>query len=220
MKRAAGHALRAELRDSTETAISQNRMDGVRQEGRCRDQSPRRPNDAFNRRNRNTVRSGERPADASPTENTHVQKKTALTCENAQSPKTECPDAEQLKAIYYALVDHLRAVVAGACIFGPKVQKRTIRRADDIMWDLRKALKLQLVAAEERRKSALEALTGCIRASAQIGWLRKHEWHFAVNNFGEPVVIEAEFIRHKIGDPRVAPIQADPPAHRQKATSK
>jgi hypothetical protein len=59
----------------------------------------------------------------------------------------------ELKAHYYALFDQLRAVVAGAGKFGPKVQKRITRRTDDIAWELRKALKLQIMAELQKQKA-------------------------------------------------------------------
>jgi hypothetical protein len=48
-------------------------------------------------------------------------------------------------------------------------------------------------------KADLKALTGYVRASAQIRWLRRHGWKFAVNALGDPVVAVAEFERHMVG---------------------
>ena len=48
-------------------------------------------------------------------------------------------------------------------------------------------------------KSDLKALTGYVRVSAQIRWLRKHGWRFVVNGLGDPIVAEAEFNRHLVG---------------------
>jgi hypothetical protein len=48
-------------------------------------------------------------------------------------------------------------------------------------------------------KSDIEALTGYVRASAQLRWLRRHGWRFVVNALGEPVVALAEFNRHMVG---------------------
>lgn len=47
-------------------------------------------------------------------------------------------------------------------------------------------------------QSDIRALTGYVRASAQIRWLRKHGWRFTVNGLGEPVVAEAEFNRRLV----------------------
>ena len=48
-------------------------------------------------------------------------------------------------------------------------------------------------------KEDLATLTGYIRASAQIRWLRHHGWRFAVNGLGDPIVAVAEFNRHLVG---------------------
>lgn len=48
-------------------------------------------------------------------------------------------------------------------------------------------------------KADLATLTGYIRASAQICWLRRHGWRFAVNALGAPIVAQAEFDRHMVG---------------------
>jgi Domain of unknown function (DUF4224) len=55
-------------------------------------------------------------------------------------------------------------------------------------------------------KSDLKALTGYVRVSAQIRWLRKHGWRFVVNGLGDPIVAVAEFNRHLVGGrvPRAA----------------
>lgn len=45
----------------------------------------------------------------------------------------------------------------------------------------------------------LSALTGYIRASAQVRWLRRHGWRFTVNALGRPIVALAEFNRHLVG---------------------
>ena len=47
--------------------------------------------------------------------------------------------------------------------------------------------------------SDLQDLTGYIRPSAQVRWLRRHGWRFTVNALGEPVVALAEFNRHLVG---------------------
>lgn len=43
-------------------------------------------------------------------------------------------------------------------------------------------------------------LTGYIRPSAQIRWLRQHGWRFSVNALGKPMVAIAEFNRHMVGN--------------------
>ena len=48
-------------------------------------------------------------------------------------------------------------------------------------------------------KTDLKALTGYVRVSAQIRWLRKHGWRFVVNGLGDPIVALAEFNRHLVG---------------------
>jgi hypothetical protein len=48
-------------------------------------------------------------------------------------------------------------------------------------------------------RSELRSLTGYVRASAQIRWLRRHGWRFTVNALDEPVVALAEFNRHMVG---------------------
>jgi hypothetical protein len=45
----------------------------------------------------------------------------------------------------------------------------------------------------------IKALTGYVRASAQVRWLRHHGWKFAVNALGDPIVALAEFNRHLVG---------------------
>lgn len=48
-------------------------------------------------------------------------------------------------------------------------------------------------------RSEIKALTGYVRASAQVRWLHRHGWKFSVNRLGEPVVAQAEFNRHMVG---------------------
>ena len=50
----------------------------------------------------------------------------------------------------------------------------------------------------------LKALTGYVRASAQIRWLRHNGWKFALNALGDPIVAVAEFNRHLVGGLRAA----------------
>ena len=45
----------------------------------------------------------------------------------------------------------------------------------------------------------IKDLTGYVRASAQIRWLRTHGWRFTVNALGHPTVFVAEAIRHQVG---------------------
>jgi len=45
----------------------------------------------------------------------------------------------------------------------------------------------------------LQRLTGYVRASAQVRWLRKNSWRFTVNGLGAPTVALAEFQRHMVG---------------------
>lgn len=47
--------------------------------------------------------------------------------------------------------------------------------------------------------SDLHDLTGYVRPSAQVRWLRRHGWRFTVNALGVPVVALAEFNRHLVG---------------------
>jgi hypothetical protein len=42
-------------------------------------------------------------------------------------------------------------------------------------------------------------LTGYVRASAQVRWLRRHGWRFSVNALGHPVIATAEWSRKMIG---------------------
>jgi hypothetical protein len=44
------------------------------------------------------------------------------------------------------------------------------------------------------------ALTGYVRASAQVRWLRKHGWRFSVNALGHPVIAMAEWSRKMVGE--------------------
>lgn len=46
------------------------------------------------------------------------------------------------------------------------------------------------------------SLTGYVRPSAQIRWLRQHGWRFSVNALGKPMVAIAEFNRHMVGSPK------------------
>jgi hypothetical protein len=48
-------------------------------------------------------------------------------------------------------------------------------------------------------QSDIKTLTGYVRASAQVRWLRRHGWRFTVNALGEPIVALAEFNRHMVG---------------------
>jgi Domain of unknown function (DUF4224) len=48
-------------------------------------------------------------------------------------------------------------------------------------------------------RSDIKNLTGYVRASAQVRWLRTNGWRFTVNALGEPVVAQAEFNRHLVG---------------------
>lgn len=47
--------------------------------------------------------------------------------------------------------------------------------------------------------SELQTLTGYVRPSAQVRWLRQHGWRFTVDRLGRPVVAAAEFNRHMVG---------------------
>ena len=47
--------------------------------------------------------------------------------------------------------------------------------------------------------SEIKTLTGYVRASAQIRWLRRHGWRFTVNALGHPTVFVAEANRHQVG---------------------
>lgn len=53
-------------------------------------------------------------------------------------------------------------------------------------------------------KADLKTLTGYVRASAQIRWLTRHGWKFAVNALGDPIVAVAEFERHIVGGKKPA----------------
>jgi hypothetical protein len=48
-------------------------------------------------------------------------------------------------------------------------------------------------------RSEIKTLTGYVRSSAQVRWLRAHGWRFTVNALGEPVVAQAEFNRRLVG---------------------
>ena len=48
-------------------------------------------------------------------------------------------------------------------------------------------------------QSEIRDLTGYVRVSAQIRWLRKRGWKFEVNGLGLPIVALGEFNRHMIG---------------------
>lgn len=50
-------------------------------------------------------------------------------------------------------------------------------------------------------------LTGYVRASAQIRWLRHNGWTFTVNALGDPIVAETEFNRQLVGGKKAAPVQ-------------
>jgi hypothetical protein len=47
--------------------------------------------------------------------------------------------------------------------------------------------------------SQIQQLTGYVRSSAQVRWLRRHGWRFTVNALGAPVVAQAEFNRRMVG---------------------
>ena len=53
-------------------------------------------------------------------------------------------------------------------------------------------------------RSDIKDLTGYVRASAQVRWLRTHGWKFVVNRYG-PVVAFAERVR-KLGPPQQPPL--------------
>lgn len=55
------------------------------------------------------------------------------------------------------------------------------------------------VATAVLRASDIVALTGYLRASAQLRWLRRHGWRFSVNALGHPVIATAEWSRKMIG---------------------
>jgi hypothetical protein len=44
----------------------------------------------------------------------------------------------------------------------------------------------------------VRSLTGYVRPSAQVRWLRDHGWRFNVNALGKPVVALAEFNRRMV----------------------
>jgi hypothetical protein len=58
-------------------------------------------------------------------------------------------------------------------------------------------------------KADLKTLTGYVRASAQVRWLRRHGWRFVVNALGEPVVAQAEFNRQMVGGKLVSTQEPD-----------
>lgn len=45
----------------------------------------------------------------------------------------------------------------------------------------------------------IKDLTGYVRASAQMRWLKDNGWRFTVNALGAPIVAQAEFTRHMVG---------------------
>lgn len=55
--------------------------------------------------------------------------------------------------------------------------------------------------------SEIKSLTGYVRASAQVRWLRRHGWRFVINAKGHPVVAIMERNR-KIGAPGREPLPA------------
>ncbi len=59
-------------------------------------------------------------------------------------------------------------------------------------------------------KNDLKSLTGYVRASAQIRWLSKHGWKFAVNALGDPIVAIAEFERNLVGGKPRQPARTEP----------
>jgi hypothetical protein len=50
----------------------------------------------------------------------------------------------------------------------------------------------------------LERLTGYVRPSAQVRWLRRQGWKFTVNALGKPIVAIAEYNRRMVGGRSVA----------------
>jgi hypothetical protein len=53
-------------------------------------------------------------------------------------------------------------------------------------------------------RSDIKDLTGYVRASAQVRWLREHGWRFTVNALGDVVVAQDEFRRHMVGGGKAA----------------
>lgn len=51
-------------------------------------------------------------------------------------------------------------------------------------------------------------LTGRIRASQQLAWLRDHGWRHETNAAGRPIVMVAEAERHLLGG--AAPVKSKP----------
>lgn len=54
--------------------------------------------------------------------------------------------------------------------------------------------------------SDIRRITGYVRHSAQVRWLRRHGWKVTVNALGEPIVFIAEANRHQVGG-RAASVQ-------------
>jgi Domain of unknown function (DUF4224) len=53
-------------------------------------------------------------------------------------------------------------------------------------------------------------LTGYRRPSAQVEWLRRSGWRFAINALGKPVVALAEFNRRMVGSVQRTFAQQEP----------
>jgi hypothetical protein len=56
----------------------------------------------------------------------------------------------------------------------------------------------------------VQNLTGRMRPSAQIEWLRRSGWRFAINALGKPVVALAEFNRRMVGGVQRTVAQQEP----------
>jgi hypothetical protein len=54
---------------------------------------------------------------------------------------------------FNGLLDHVRAVVAGAEMFDPKDRRKIVTKADKLWAELRKARKLQLIARMKETRS-------------------------------------------------------------------
>jgi hypothetical protein len=48
-------------------------------------------------------------------------------------------------------------------------------------------------------RAEISRLTGYVRPSAQVRWLRRHGYRFTVNGLGEPVVAVSEVARKLVG---------------------
>lgn len=66
-------------------------------------------------------------------------------------------EALERKARFNSLVDQLRAIVAGAAMFGSKEQKKIITQADKVLLALRRAMKGQILEQIAKREAVAKS---------------------------------------------------------------